>query len=210
MESTSNPIPENNPIPLTQEKHPSWVKRIGIISLILLLPITGAVLYILKIPGTGEKIISITGADLGDESPDAKQRVRTFIEEISPPPSVTPTPSVIPIAKGPQTYNVNSNSESGLKIQQVTISEFDPGVGTEQSFTVKVADTLDKTINEITVLLKTDKRERTVRLQRKEKSGINELWVGSWKVDDTHDNVYELTVKATGSAGSNSVELMFR
>lgn len=136
-------------------------------------------------------------------------------EQPEPAEKERPPGRVGPLAQGKQTYTIISDKPKKLQIIEVSFDPLDVKKGETQTVIVKVLDTDNDSItsdNGVSVTYYTDNTSSTISLLLRRADGpdLVTTWEGLWESEDTHDFVYQATVKATSAANESSVTLSFR
>ena len=138
-------------------------------------------------------------------------------EEPPPPPpgEVTPPPGEVeaiicdpPIASGEQTYAVSTKDNP--KITQVVINPLDVQKYASSTVSVKIQETNEKPITEVTGKALTDSMSFPFPLSLIDGTNTNGTWQGSWFNEDSYCQNYMLIITATSESGQSKVELTFK
>lgn len=137
--------------------------------------------------------------------------------EVTPPPEeVTPPPpgeeeAIVcdpPLAPGEQTYSVTTKDNP--KITQVVINPLDVNKFATSTVSVKIQETNEKPITEVTGKALTDNSSFPFSLSLIDGTNTNGTWQGSWFNQDTYCQNYMLIITATSQSGTSKVELTFK
>lgn len=120
------------------------------------------------------------------------------------------TPAPAPLASGPQTYLVSGSTKGAPKIAEVTVDPIDPDKGSTQKLKVKVIPLEDKAVTGVSVIVNTDTQTKTYDLRRTGQEGQQEIWEGSWTLEDSYDRRYQAVIEAQNGAVPLKVTLTFR
>lgn len=127
-----------------------------------------------------------------------KSSKQTYVKNSSP----------LPLPQGKQTYLVSSKPLAGEPtVKEISLDPFDPKIGETQSVWVKV-DEKSQT-DKVVVILATDKLTKEYVLEAAA-NGKQIVWTSSWKSEDTHNNNYIMTVKASNLKASSVTTLSLR
>ncbi len=125
----------------------------------------------------------------------------------APSPTPTPTPSPIPIpiqrVSGDLMFFISTKDQPQL--MKLTINPFDPAPGVSQSLTVSVRDISGSIITRVSAIVRTDQGENTYNLSLLSGSNTNGIYSVSYKVTDSHEQIYNVTLRAANANGSISV-----
>ena len=146
-----------------------------------------------------------------------------FLVGEKPPKQPAETPSEVteqpgrvgPLAQGKQTYTIISGKPKNPQIIEAAFDPLDVKKGEAQTVTAKVLDTDNNPItsdNTVSITYYTDNGSTTIPLLLRQADGpdLVTTWEGLWGCEDTHDFVYQATVKATNAANESSLTLSFR
>lgn len=123
-------------------------------------------------------------------------------------PSPTPTPTPV-LGTGPATYFI-SHSDTP-QFMQLDLNPELPRVGQTQTMTVSVRDTSASQITSVTATLSTDTSSYQNPLTLSSGTNLNGQWSGSWVIQDSLNNVYQVRFNAVNQAGkTSSVSLPFK
>jgi len=103
-------------------------------------------------------------------------------------------PSPVPLAHGRQTYRISGGTQGLPTISEAVLDPEDPEMGSTQTISVKA--NYDSAIKEVSAVLHTDDKDTTQVLQLSSGSPTNGEWKGSWKVENSFDRSYSITVRA--------------
>jgi len=112
---------------------------------------------------------------------------------VTSPQKLKPTPTPNPIIKGIETYTISQGKTNGPKMTKAVIDPHDPNIGVTQKFTLFVNHTKPVTIAKITLI--SDNKTKTYNLKLSEGTPLNGQWSGSWKIDDTHNQIYSFGIE---------------
>ena len=124
-------------------------------------------------------------------------------------PTPTPTPTPYPIAQGKQEYIVNARTNDGPKLLKAIINPLDPKIGDAQSVSVTIKSTTP--VGRVMVALRTD-NDIFTNHQLVLDTGTNKdgSCTGSWKTENKHDYLYQITLTATNDKESSSATITVR
>ena len=141
--------------------------------------------------------------------------------EVSPPPGEggeegtpgpAPGPGYIqcdpPLASGEQPYAVSTKDNP--RITQVVLNPLDVNKFASQTVSVKIQETNEKPITEVTGKALTDSMSFPFTLSLIDGTDTNGTWQGSWFNEDSYCQNYMLIITATSESGQSKVELAFR
>jgi len=125
-------------------------------------------------------------------------------------PTATPTPSPKPIPHGTTDFFVSVGKEvKGPRMGKGTIDPYDPEAGDKQRLTIAVSDTVP--VTKVVATLKTDKKtSKPYELLPGSGTSMNSNWTGEWTIDDTYLYTYVLSIQATSSSGTSTVDVTLR
>jgi type II secretion system protein G len=113
-----------------------------------------------------------------------------------------------PFASGAQTYSVSTKDNP--KITQVVIDPLDVQKFATQTVSVKIQETNEKPITEVTGKALTDNSTYPFSLSLINGTSTDGTWQGSWYNQDSYCQNYMLIINATSESGTSKVELTFR
>ncbi|MGB7957650.1 MAG: hypothetical protein WCF77_02300 [Minisyncoccia bacterium] len=102
-------------------------------------------------------------------------------------------------------FRVSSNATSGPMFQEGYLIPFFPSAGDTQTMSLIVSDVSPVTSVTVTEVMDTQTVVHPLRIA--EGDAKHGLWKGSWEVSDTHDNVYNIIMRATDKESSSSVQI---
>ncbi len=111
--------------------------------------------------------------------------------------SAIPTPTLFPLPAKETTFQVSGGKKTGPKPSSVTFSTIALKPDIDQAISVTLADTAD--IREVSALITTDNKTRTLKFALKDGTAKNGTWQATWKADDTADSTYKVDFKFVGS-----------
>lgn len=115
------------------------------------------------------------------------------------------------ILSGDATFHGGGNFGPNMpSVSGGSISNFDPLIGETQTLSLNVNVTSPATspITAVTVTLITDSGRRPGQsLSLVSGTDLSGQWQGSWVIDDTHCNNYQIEIKATNATGTSTVTL---
>ncbi len=174
---------------------------VEILILICLVLLAAALYYIYSSRKTTTKITPT-------QSPTTQISEMPAPSETPIPP--TPTPTALPLPHGKQSFSISQGSAiTGPKFVRFIIDPMDPSVGAKQMLEVETKDTAP--VQKVVASVKTDnKTYPDVELKKVGTNGANDVWQGTWTIDDTILHTYVVNVKATSASGVNSLDLVTR
>jgi len=143
-----------------------------------------------------------------ETTPPPEEEVPPPEEEVPPPGEGEPIVCDPPLAPGAQTYAVSTKDNP--KITQVVIEPLDVNKFASQTVSVKIQETNEKPITEVTGKALTDSMSFPFPLSLIDGTNTNGTWQGSWFNEDTYCQNYMLIVTATSESGTSKVELTFK
>lgn|SRR4030042_896128 len=112
------------------------------------------------------------------------------VKNIWTPYTTTPPP----IGHGTQLYRINGGVQGLPTISEVILDPEDPGMGSNQTIVVKA--NYATPIKGVEVVLHTDDyKDTTYPLQLSSGTATNGEWKGTWKVENSYNLIYRVTVK---------------
>jgi hypothetical protein len=122
----------------------------------------------------------------------------------------TPIPPVpYPLDPGKQIYGISRGQGSkGPDVKEATFDPLDIKKGEKQ--TISIAIGKSKKVQSVTISLKTDNKSQIHNLSLQKTNEIDEIWSGSWTLDDTNNYKYQAIIEAIDETGIAHVELSFR
>jgi hypothetical protein len=102
-------------------------------------------------------------------------------------------------------FRVSSVATSGPMFQQGYLVPFFPSAGETQTMSLIVSDA--SPITSVTVTEVMDTQTVLHQLKLTEGDARHGLWKGSWEVSDTHNNVYNIIMRATDKESSSTVQI---
>ena len=132
-------------------------------------------------------------------------------EEEPPPPPPGEGEKIVcdpPVAPGVQTYAVSTKDNP--KITQVVINPLDVQKYASSTVSVKIQETNEKPITEVTGKALTDSMSFPFPLSLIDGTNTNGTWQGSWFNEDSYCQNYMLIITATSESGQSKVELTFK
>lgn len=119
-----------------------------------------------------------------------KQEEKVLMENIWTPYLTTPPP----IGHGTQVYKISGAVEGLPRITEVTLIPEDPEMNSSQTISVKTNYT--SPIQGVEVVLHTDDyKDTTYPLTLSSGSPTDGEWKGTWKVNNSYNYIYRVTVK---------------
>jgi hypothetical protein len=133
--------------------------------------------------------------------------------EVSTPTAAASSSSPLPplttiFPKDDNRFSISTHATTGPLLQEGYLIPFYPAVGDTQTMSIKASDSVD--IASVLVTINTDKKSATYPLKLAEGDAMHGLWKGSWKVSDTHDNVYTIIIYAADKMSSSSVQITLK
>ncbi len=123
------------------------------------------------------------------------------------PSSLPPLTTAFP--KDENHFTVSSGRTTGPQLREGYVDSFYPAApGDMQTLSIKATD--NTPIISMQVTLQTDYKQATYPLALTEGEATNGLWKGSWKVSDTHKNVYDIIIYARDKFSSSSVQITLK
>lgn len=133
------------------------------------------------------------------------------IPDVSSPVDVEPVPEKInapaPSERG-QSFTVSSSDKSGPRLVSFFIDPYDPEIGEEQLGSVHVKDS--EPVTSVVMMINTDNKSETYELELVYGTELDGYWQGSWIIDDTNDEVYEIPISATSSRGTSEIHVTLK
>lgn len=124
-------------------------------------------------------------------------------------PIKTPEQTYVPAPSDRgQSFTVSSSDKSGPRLVSFFIDPFDPEVGQEQLGSVYVKDS--EPVTSVVMTIITDNKSVAYELQLVNGTELDGHWQGSWVVDDTNDDIYEIPISATSSRGTSEVHVTLK
>lgn len=115
--------------------------------------------------------------------------------------SPTPTPTIVPIVTGKETYTIQQNTE-GPKVTQVVLDPQLPNQGGKQAVTLTAKHS--GPIREIVFTVTTEQGSQPIALTRTGGTDSDGVWTGEWTLNQKVDYTYYYDIKATGADGKTS------
>ncbi len=142
------------------------------------------------------------------QSPTVQTTEAPVPSETPIPP--TPTPTALPLPHGKQSFSISQGSAiTGPKFVRFIIDPMDPSVGTKQMLEVETKDSV--AVQKVVASVKTDnKTYPDVELKKVGSNGGDDVWQGTWTINDTILHTYVINVRATSASGVNSLNLVTR
>ncbi len=136
---------------------------------------------------------------------DRKLSETSSTEEVE----ATPKPTIKPLPTGKQVYAYSHGDDvAGPKPTEVTIDPIDPEQGGTQLLSVKIGNTTP--VSKANIVLKTDNQEKEYPLVLTEKGDDFDIWTASWKMNDSYDYIYKVSIVVDGTVETFSGGLSFR
>ena len=133
----------------------------------------------------------------------SKVPVSSFTPQSSPSATVSPSPSQAPVTRYQGSLSASISSPSNPRMTALLISPFDPLFGGNQTLNVDAQDNLSP-ITSIVATLRTDKETNNYSLSLSSGSSSLGTWTATWKANDSHEQVYNLSLVATNQSGQTS------
>lgn len=108
-------------------------------------------------------------------------------------------------ATGKQTYFVSTQTVP--QIMQVDLDPLDVAAGATQTVTVKIRDTNNNAITQVSGTANTDGGTKTFALSRIAGDDLNGTWQGTWSPSAKICGVYFLQITATSATGTSTVQV---
>jgi len=112
------------------------------------------------------------------------------------------------VPSGKQVYFVRTQNQP--QIMQIDINPLDVEFGKTQTVTVKIRDTNNNPITQVTGKALLDNGTQSFSLILIDGTDLNGTWEGSWVLQDTYCTTYMLIITATSATGTSKVELAFK
>lgn len=125
-----------------------------------------------------------------------------------PTPTPIPTPTPNPIPHGNKGFSVSSRNP-GPRMGRGTITPYDPAIGTTQSISINVSDSINP-VTSVGVIVQTDHATTTHAMSLTSGTTSNGVWTASWTVTDSYNYTYKATLSAGSASGINAVTMTLR
>jgi len=113
-----------------------------------------------------------------------------------------------PVDSGAQTYSVSTKNNPLMT--QVDINPLDVKISASQTVSVKIRETNEKPITEVSGIIVTDNQTLPFVFVLVSGTDINGTWQGSWLNRDSYCQTYMLTIVAISESGQSRVEMAFK
>lgn len=141
----------------------------------------------------------------------SKTPISSFTPTASPSATISPSPSPSePLTTRYQgSLSAFISSPSNPKMTTLLINPFDPLFGENQTLSVDAQDSSNP-ITKIVATVRTDKETNSYSLSLSSGSPSQGTWTASWKANDSHEQVYNLSLVATNQNNQTSqVDVQF-
>jgi hypothetical protein len=143
---------------------------------------------------------------------EQKKITPTISNQFQPIPTIntTPIPPVpYPLDPGKQVYGISRGQGSkGPDVKEATFDPLDIKKGEKQTINITIGKS--KKIQSVTVSLRTDNKTQVHDLSLQKTNEVDEIWSGSWTLEDTNNYKYQAIIEAIDETGIAHVELSFR
>jgi hypothetical protein len=136
-------------------------------------------------------------------------RTPTSIPTLTPTltPTPTPTPTPKPIPHGKIEFTTSLNNIYAPKASKGYIDPYDPKEGSIQRVGIILKD---EQVKSVKAILQTDHKKNIYEMKLIQGDPSNGLWEGQWKITDTYDYIYLLTIEAQGAKAKGSTTITLR
>lgn len=144
-----------------------------------------------------------------DNPPPSAETAISENEETAPVVSPTNTPTPRPLPHGKRTFVVSLPANAvGPRIGKGTIDPYDPVLNGKQTVTIEVNDSVP--VQKVVAVLQTDNKTVEQAMAPQTPGQTKGNWTGTWTVDDTYNQIYTLTIKATSAKGTTMADITTR
>ncbi len=121
---------------------------------------------------------------------------------------MSPTPAPKPIPSGKTNFNVSGGKKAAPQFKEGTIDPYDPAQGQKQKITINLES--QTPVTKVVSVISTDNQQQNIQMTLVSGDETTGTWEGSWVVDDSYEQNYQLKLTASNAEDAQEATIMLR